>query len=160
MLAPLQEANIKSSFRQELVQAVVRDVPLCIISSSPSSSSSTATLLRDVIACCNSISPLLLLHIKSGIISCSPQIASLLLPPPQFNAKQPSPQPTRWEQALQNIIDSCDDDAGGEGEGQARLPARCFRSCVSFTMVLVVAAAASGKAVEPRDAAVALECIG
>jgi hypothetical protein len=143
----LSDANVKSGFRQELVQAVVKDVPLCITAASPS-------VLADVIAASNSISTLLLGHIKSGLISCNPQAATLLFPV-TFDKKPPPP--TRWEQVLRRIVDSADDDKDTE---RPFLSGRCFRSCVSFTVVLVVASAPAAKAVEPKDAAFALECIG
>ena len=140
----LPASQMKSAFRQELVQAIVRDVPLCITSGSSS-------IIAETIAASNSISSLLLAHIKSGMISCNPQIASLLLPA-TIEAKRPPPKPTRWEQLLLQITDGT--------EGAHHLPGRCFRSCVSFTVVLVVTCPPTGKALEPRNAAVALECIG
>ena len=157
----LPGSNVKSAFRQELVQAIVRDVPLCITSGSSS-------VLTETIAASNSISSVLLAHIKSGMVSCNPQTASLLFPATEVEEKKgkksqekrPPPQPTltRWEQQLLQIIDGADD--GTEGVLQPFLPGRCFRSCVSFTVVLVVTCPPNGKTLEPRNAAVALECIG
>ena len=143
----LSDAKVKSGFRQELIQAVVKDVPLCITANSSS-------VLPDVIAAANSISTLLLGHIKSGMISCNPQVASLLFPV-TFDKKPPPP--TRWEQVLRRIVDCADDDKDTE---RPFLSGRCFRSCVSFTVVLVLTSPPAAKAVEPKDAAFALECIG
>lgn len=137
------DKNVKSTLRQELVQAVVRDAPLCITSAS-------TAVLAEVLAAVNAASPLLLQHIKSGMVSCNPQLASLLLPV-TFNTK--NPHSTQWERALRQITD------GGDDTQQLHLAGRCFRSCVSFTMLVVVTCPPAAKAVEPRDAAVALECI-
>ncbi len=144
----LSDRNVKSALRQELVQAVVRDVPLCITSSS-------VAVLAEVLAASNAVSTQLLDHIKSGIISCNAQLAALLLPV-TFNVKKP-PQPTIWEQKLRQIIDCT---MGGANDWpQPRLSGRCFRSCVSFTMLVVVTCPPASRALEPRDAAVAVECI-
>jgi hypothetical protein len=145
----LSDKNVKSAFRPELVQAVVKDVPLCITSNS-------VAVLSEVIAASNAVSPLLLGHVKSGMISCNPQLASLLLPV-TFNAKS-APPPTQWERVLRQVIDGAAD--GGSDEQQPHLSGRCFRSCVSFTVVIVASCPAVAKALEPRDAAVALECVG
>jgi hypothetical protein len=146
----LPETEIKSSFREELVQAVVRDVPICI-------TSSTTSVLSQVIAAADSISSLLLSHIKSGMISCNPEIASLLFPV-TFESKKKTSQPTRWERILQQILEGSDADSK-DGQ-QPFLPGRCFRCCVSFTMLVILTCPPTAKAIEPKNAAIALECIG
>ena len=147
----LSDKNVKSAFRPELVRAVVEDAPLCITSSS-------VAVLSEVIAAANAVSPLLLGHVKSGMISCNPQLASLLLPV-TFNVKS-APPPTQWERALRQVIDGAVDGGSDVQQPDKHLSGRCFRSCVSFTVVIVVSCPAVAKALEPRDAAVALECVG
>ena len=141
----LAETNVKSGFRQELAQAVVKDVPLCITSSSVS-------ILPQIIAAANGISAILLDSIKSGMISCNPQLASLLLP-----LSMGKPEATRWENILKDMVLSADDE--GKDANRPFLQGRCFRSCVSFTMLIIVTCPPATKALEPRDTAVALECI-
>jgi hypothetical protein len=142
----LTETKVKSGFRQELVQAVVKDVPLCITSSSVS-------ILPQIIAVSNGISAILLDSIKSGMISCNPQLASLLLPLSQGKPEAA----TRWENILKDMVLSADDE--GKDANRPFLQGRCFRSCVSFTMLIIVTCPPATKALEPRDTAVALECI-
>jgi hypothetical protein len=145
----LSGSNVKAAFRQELVQAVVRDVPLCVTSGS-------ASVLSEIVAASNKVSAMLLDLIKSGKISCDPQLASQLIPA-AFDAKK-SPQPTKWETALRHIIDGADGDC--RTGHQPVLLGRCFRSCVSFTMAIIVTSAPVANTFEPKNAAVALECIG
>jgi hypothetical protein len=142
----IPDKNIKSTLRQELVQAVVKDVPLCITSSS-------VGILPQIIAAANGISNNLLDSIKSGMISCNPQLASLILP-----LSLGKPEASRWENILNEIVHTANDE--GKDGMSPYLPGRCFRSCVSFTMLIIVTCPPTSKAIEPRDAAVALECIG